>query len=118
MTSRRKLLLEAITLLASDPATQLAYLNSLGSYPVVDELALDFDAIASARNDMLAKGEITAEEHQLLPKLDSMLDQMSGPANAALWTPEALQTHPLWSDVRREATQCLQAFSATPPNRD
>jgi hypothetical protein len=38
---------------------------------------------------------------------DRHLEEMSGEANAHLWTPEALRTSPEWIEVRRLAARLL-----------
>jgi hypothetical protein len=42
--------------------------------------------------------------------LDSALNAMSGPQNAALWTEEALQSRPEWENVRNLAQRVLKSF--------
>lgn len=46
-------------MLASNPDALLKDLEDTGAPECVDELALDYDAIAVATHDMVLKGEIT-----------------------------------------------------------
>jgi hypothetical protein len=42
-----------------------------------------------------------------LVRLDGLLDEMSGPQHAELWTPDAPKTSENWSEVRRLAIDVL-----------
>lgn len=101
------MLKEALTVLASDADSQLNYLETTGAPMCVDELALDYDAIAMAAGDMLLKGEITQQVRECVKKLNDFLGEFSGQQNAHLWTPEALRSAPEWEKVRRMAAECL-----------
>jgi len=96
--------------LASDAAAQLAYLDQLKVSPGVDELALEFDDIAPARDDMLAVGELNNDEHRAVTQLDAVLSRMSGGADERLWTREAVASDARWAELRRQAGECLRAF--------
>lgn len=106
MTSRRQLLIDAVTLLASDAAVQMAHLDRLGVSPEVDELALEFDDIAAARDDMLEKGELSADEHRLVAMVDMTLVDMTAAADDALWTRDAVEQGGRWAELRRQAGEC------------
>lgn len=71
-----------------------------------DELALIYCDFLAA-----ALGEIhelfTKEQRDALTAVDGALDAMSGQANAALWTEEAVIGHPAWDNVRGLATSAL-----------
>ena len=73
-----------------------------------DELALDYS------NDLAAvlgigAGEFTAEQQTALRRVDNLLSAMSGPDHGALWTDEAVCTHPRWAEVRSQARRALTA---------
>lgn len=105
MISRRELLIDAVKLLASEATVQLDSLGERGLAPSVNELAMEFDDIACARDDMLAKGELNASEHRAVAMLDAAFDKMT-PADGAVWTPEAVKHDVRWADIRRLAAEC------------
>lgn len=108
MNPRRQLLIDAVEHLAAEPTAQQSYLVQLGFSDTVDELALEFDDTAAARNDMLAVNELTAEEHRVITLITELLAAMGGESNAHLWTPEALSSNRKWIDVREQARECLR----------
>jgi|SRR5919106_1618263 hypothetical protein len=84
----------------------------LGRFPdfvvAADELALDFDdALLMFRQ---ANPSLTTDQDAELKALDALLGQMSGTANAHLWTPRALHTASEWVRVRERAQATLRAF--------
>jgi hypothetical protein len=85
--------------LADDPLAQERYLREIGTWPSLDELALELDD-APPR---------AAETPVPLTLLSDRLDEMSGRANARLWEPEALHG-PEWEEVRRLAAEALSAL--------
>jgi len=104
------LLKEQLAVLASEPDAQLAHLDQ-GQLPgCVDELALDFDAVARNANFMLSRGELSKPQHDCIKRLDEYLNEMSGTANAHLWTAEGLYSTEAWREVRRIANECLGLF--------
>lgn len=94
-------------MLAADPDMQVAYLRSLDVGDCCDELALDYDAIAAAATDMLYKGELNTEQRDCVVSLNDYLTEISGAANAHLWTFEALGFSEEWQRVRTMAGNCL-----------
>ena len=112
MSSRYAQLRQAIAALAASADEQAAYLLSQGldaSYGN-DELALVFDDIAPAVQDMRDRGELSAAQAEVPQALSTLLDGLSGDDNAAFWTREALWTDPRWEEVRRCAQTALAAF--------
>lgn len=107
MKERVEWLKRELKVLSSGPQEQLERLEQQDLAELIDELALDFDAIAMATGDMLLKGEITEPVHECAMDLLDYLKSFSGSANAHLWTPEALRLAPEWAKVRRMATECL-----------
>ena len=53
---------------------------------------------------------LTNQQRSSLLALEARLNRMSGQHNAALWTDDALRSHPEWAAVREEAQQTLMAF--------
>lgn len=90
--------------LAEPSDRQLEWLRELGTFPSLDELALEFDdEFARVR---AASGCGRSAAGQALLALDEQLARMSGPANADLWTPRALDGE-AWSRVRDLARRAL-----------
>jgi len=108
MSERIKTLMEAVAVLASDPVEQLEHLRELGLPEGIDELALEYDAIAAAADDMLRLRELDQNQHDSVTKLAGLLSRMSGKANSMLWTAEALSSAPEWKEVRSVAKECLR----------
>lgn len=108
MSSRIESLVDAVAVLALNPEKQLEYLQEIGLPDGVDELALGYDAIAAAADDMVRLQELDLIQCKEIKKLNRMLQDMSGRDNAMLWTNEALFTADEWKDVRHLAEECLR----------
>jgi hypothetical protein len=113
MSDRVKELINRLKLLASNPATQLEHLRQQGLPEGIDELALDFDAIAAAADYMLELGELKQNQCECIKKVLALLTRMSGQTNAKLWEPEALFSRPEWDEVRSAANECLRLLQAS-----
>lgn len=113
MNGRLKSLKEAVFVLASDAPAQLQHLQKLGLPEGIDELALEYDAIAAAADDMLRLGELHKNQYDAVKKLDDLLSRMSGNANSRLWTTEALSSAPEWKEVRSAAKECRRHLGAS-----
>jgi hypothetical protein len=98
------MLREALHHLAADAEAQEAYLRRTGTWPSLDELALDLDGVAGA-----SEAWTPPALRERVRLLDRKLDEMSGQANAGLWRPEALYQHE-WAEVRKLAADALAAF--------
>lgn len=94
----------ALEHLAADAQGQERYLRELGTWPSLDELALDLGDVAEASETW--SRPVLRERVRLLSQ---KLDAMSGEANAKLWEPEALHG-PEWAEVRGLAADALAAF--------
>ena len=103
-----QLLRAAVSELARPAGTTLA--SKPAGSPRPDELALAFD---DAYTTYISNAADLPTEPQLLAlqALDSALSAMSGPANAALWTESALETHPRWAEIRALASCVIEVFS-------
>jgi hypothetical protein len=102
MEWREKQLLEVVKRLAAPPDEQVAHLRGLGSFPSLDELALEFDDVFGPPGSTPPAGEWA----DALKRLAAMLSAMSGPENADLWTPEALHGAE-WAEVRELAREAI-----------
>src|SRR4051812_11910536 len=103
----RRSLREQLELLAAPGEQALARLPE--GCVKADELALDFDNFYQAYVGSFG-GELSPEAQAALCAIDESLNRMSGPANAELWTEEAVATHPAWSEVRAQASRALELF--------
>jgi hypothetical protein len=108
VSGRLKSLKGAVRVLASDATAQLEHLGRLGLSVGIDELALEYDDIAAAADDMLRCREIDENQYDWVKKLHKQLSEMSGQANSRLWTVEALSSAPEWKEVRHLAKECLR----------
>lgn len=107
----RQDLIECTKRLAASPDEQIRYLKNLGTYPLVDELALEFADVAGVATQKRENGEITDVQYQVIERLDAMLDQFSSSENSDLWTPEALRHAEEWHVVRQVANEALAVLS-------
>lgn len=105
--SRKSLLKESVLILGAPPHEQLEYLAQLGLAGCVDELALEFDDIAAAAEDMRCHLELTQAQCDAVKELDGFLASISGRSRANLWTEEALSTSAEWNEVRRLAKKLI-----------
>jgi hypothetical protein len=95
----------ALVNLAKPASEQIAYLKALGTYPSADELGLEFDDVAGA---VLGDEQILSEEQrESVRAVDELLETMSGPQHAELWTGEGLLGSDEWQRVRDAAAVAL-----------
>jgi hypothetical protein len=86
-------ILKAVRCLSFSPDKQVEYLKNLGSYPSVDELALQFDdAFVSM------KGELK-ESISELENLNSLLDSLNEEQDSDIWNAKSLISPP-WEQIR------------------
>ncbi len=111
-------IVEALQLLAADPAEQL------GAFPefvsVADEIAEDFNfAIECIEFQWGERDDVTADERVLLSRLVTLNERMRHPApgHAEPWSYAALAQSSWWDGVRLEARQILRdlGIRRTPP---
>ncbi|MCK9517410.1 MAG: hypothetical protein M0R74_00060 [Dehalococcoidia bacterium] len=100
----------AVSHLAAEPGTQLAYLEDLDTTECADELALEFDDAFSASHSLLESGKLSESAMVALRALDAKLGAM--PPRDDLWTREALQNAPEWVEVRQTARHVLEQLTA------
>jgi two-component sensor histidine kinase len=108
MTGRIEMLKNNLRILAADADTQLRYLEQQEVPVGIDELALDYDAIAAAADNMLTEGEINKAQYDCVKKLDKHFNSFSGAANGELWEEVALRSSEEWELVREMAAECLR----------
>jgi hypothetical protein len=94
--------------LAAAPESQAAYLRRLGSYPSLDELALEFDdAFVAARHGL----DESTSWAVGLGRIDAKLTSMSRQRHADLWVAGTL-TGEEWDEVRALACKAVAARRA------
>jgi hypothetical protein len=98
-------LLEAVKRLAAPADEQEAWLRASGTWPSLDELALELDDVFEAAR---ALGNAPPEYFAAVAGLDALLSEMSGQKNARLWNGPALGL-PEWQRVRELARLALAA---------
>lgn len=99
------LLLQNIELLASSSEIQRSYLKKLGSYPCLDELALEFDdAYATLENqtDVIISESVRVK----LRYIDTILNFLSNTVKKNVWDESALDIEP-WIEIRSIATSII-----------
>jgi hypothetical protein len=99
-------LIETVRRLAAPREEQEAWLRDVGTWPCLDELALEFDDELSRISGPEARQRVTTELLDALLRLDAYLASISGEENARLWQPEALDG-PEWDRVRALARRAL-----------
>jgi hypothetical protein len=101
-------LIAVVRRLADPPEVQAAYLRELGSYPSLDELALEFDDVRDAA--LLNADPAWAEA---IHALDAQLSAMSSRTDAVLWNGDSLHRDE-WQRVRALAATALRVRSRGP----
>ena len=99
-------LVEVVKRLAASSDEQAGYLRLLGTFPSLDELALEFDDLCGSQGTTVP----ASRWRESLAKLDAALSAMSGTEHAYLWTAEALD-RPEWAEIRALARDALQQRS-------
>ena len=95
-------------MLAADAESQIASFGSAHS----DELGLDFDDGYRLVPTLIADGVVFADDAiAALGLVDEALSAMSGDANAALWTSEAIRASREWARGARVGSPRFGPFS-------
>ncbi|MFI6101281.1 hypothetical protein ACIA8G_37530 [Lentzea sp. NPDC051213] len=97
--SREEWLKEAVGRLAMPADAQRAWLESIGTAPLADELALEFD------DALIRHRAVSTEAAALVARINGLLEDMSGPG--PVWHVDALATAPQWAEVRALAQEAL-----------
>ena len=106
-------LYHALRRLSVPASDQIEYLRKLGTFPSIDELALELDDVIFVVRTFLSRGVLTADEAEAIYAVSRKLKSMSGQRNARLWTEEALRESEDWADVRSMAASTLQSLERT-----
>ncbi|WP_418955315.1 hypothetical protein [Streptomyces tritici] len=105
--SRRRLLIDSLTVVAAAAPEQEAWLAAYGV--VADEIALDFDHAVRLADGLVADGALDPAVLPELRELDLLFASMSGEEQADRWTTDALAVDPGWNEARRLARRVLVA---------
>lgn len=106
------MILDTLKTLALPSEMQKDYLVSLGTYPLTDELALEFD---DAFVPFIAKVDNNADEVlkvEILPGLktiDSIFNNMDEKSMPGIWHVDSLNSEP-WNEVRTIAQKLIATF--------
>ncbi|GLY52453.1 hypothetical protein [Lentzea sp. NBRC 102530] len=93
-------LVNPVRRLALPAQAQREYLESIGTAPSADELALEFDDVKHYLLRQAPEAVAVAE------RVDALLDEMSGPG--PVWHVDALEGSPQWAEVRALAAELLR----------
>jgi hypothetical protein len=101
-------LLSSIEWLAANPENQREYLKNLGSFPSLDELALEFDDVYPAFKAQTASQAIMPESILVkIENLDYALNLLSDSADKSVWDESSLDTEN-WVNIRNIASSVLK----------
>jgi hypothetical protein len=98
-------LLRSLEMLASSADVQEEYLRGLGTLPLTDELALEFDDAYELFKSSADKDRFSAFISRI-DEIDELFEGMSAGGNADLWTNEALARGE-WAKIREIAKAAL-----------
>jgi len=104
--------IRATALLALPAESQRLWLSSLGlpgEPGYADEMATEFDDGLLLLPQFVAAGWLSHEAADRLTAVDALLEKMSGPEKASLWSIEALYARAEWEAVRAAARDALFA---------
>jgi hypothetical protein len=82
--------------------------------PLVDELALEFDALADLLPTLAAEGCLTPKQVSSIITINEALDAMTAQHDVGLWDASALASRKEWAEVRREALAALTELGGAP----
>ena len=103
----------AVERLNAPAEEQVAYLRALGVLPSADELALEFGDVAPAA--VIPGSGLTTAQRAAVEELDEVLDTLSGPEYASLWTVDGLRSDPRWARIRSTAATALHELRRSGP---
>jgi hypothetical protein len=101
-------LIESVELLAADFDVQRKALPTFVLVP--DEIALTFDSAMAVIDEIRDAGLLTNTQVELLNRINTILDSMSGTGHESFWTPEVMQHDPAWNKVRSLARKALHSL--------
>ncbi|MFD0136557.1 hypothetical protein ACFYOF_13380 [Streptomyces sp. NPDC007148] len=102
---RRRLLIEALAVLAAPASAQTAWLEKHGV--MTDEIALDFDHAFRMAERLVAEGLLSVRALPDLRMIDSIFDEMTHDESPDRWMTAALISDIGWGRARGLAQQVL-----------
>ncbi len=102
----------ALALLAMSGAKQAQYLIELGTYPLLDELALEYSDTYLVFKDRVEFGRIKGISSNVitgLEEIDLSLNELSDQKDSFSWYEECL-ADPRWESIRWKAAIILEAL--------
>lgn len=93
-------------LLASPSDLQVAHLR--GMRVGVDELLLDLDDLEHFARALVARGEISSRDLDIIHVATEPMSALTGPPSAVMWQEGALAVAPEWNALRSAARRSLQ----------
>ena len=106
-------IVETLSRLAAPCRRQEAYLREFGTWPSLDELALEFDDAYRPLVTPTPDPGLPSLAVARLGMLDRKLAEM-GKGGPALWSDSALASDPAWAEVRAFAAAALEALTPVP----
>ncbi|MFD5467506.1 hypothetical protein ACFWIQ_32505 [Kitasatospora sp. NPDC127059] len=101
----RRLLMEALTVVAAPAPSQAAWLKKHGV--VTDEIALDFDHAFRMAEDLVEGGLLSHDALPDLRAIDSIFERMTLDESPNRWATAALDSDPGWTNARELAQRVL-----------
>jgi hypothetical protein len=103
-----------LELLGSTADAQEAYLRATGTWPSLDELALNFDWAYGMTGQLVEARLLSRESQDLLDAISAEFQIMSGRDTPELWDGAALASAAEWTRVRQLSSQALAALAPVP----
>lgn len=107
----RRALIESVAVLAAPANAQIAWLTSIGTGPLADELGLEFDSWYRLLPELESLHVVSSVATQLSKAVSDALEEVP----QSKWTETALTFDPAWERVRRSAGLALVALLESSP---
>jgi hypothetical protein len=105
----------ALQLLAAAPEEQIEHLEHLGTLPLLDELALEFDDARPLVRSLIERGKLAPTMEALVGEIEARLCEMASDRN--LWS-EAALTGTQWQELRSLADGALRLLQSKDAGND
>ncbi|MCX5130005.1 hypothetical protein [Streptomyces sp. NBC_00347] len=116
-SARRRMLIEAVLVVAAAASAQMAWLEKHGVPP--DEIALGFDDVFRLAGQLVEEGQLSPAVLPRLQMIDQVFGEIGQDSGADRWTRAAMSTDARWDSARQLAREVLAAESerdAPPPD--
>lgn len=105
--ARRRILIEAVVVLAATAQDQADWLDTHEVGP--DEIALGFDDAFRLAGRLAEDGQLSGDVLPLLEMIDEVFSEITQDSSVDRWTKAALFTDPGWGRARQWAREILTA---------